>query len=33
MAQVSDMGARHIVLACSKEILWEVLNQVTWSSL
>ena len=21
------MGARHIVLACSKDILWEVLNQ------
>ena len=24
---MSDTGARHIVLACSKEILWDVLNQ------
>ena len=27
MPQVSDTGARHIVLACDKDILWEVLNQ------
>ena len=27
LKELADIDARHIVLACSRQILWEVLNQ------